>query len=435
VVFRSAEGLLEPDDDTVPEEVAASGGIATSQVVERSSSTESTLGFSQDGASDTPAEGNETGDNASADTQDVGDAPSEEELPHPEGGDGGGEEPPEDPPNPENAEPNPPRRALVEHRHVGDTKITVALADQTMQNVSAIAWPLDECDVVAIEAEGVPSEDIREEYERFYTQLISTPVYKEQIDPLLNAMVERGEVTGALLSHLRGTDKKIVLLGIGEEDPRFAVVSEARQVEGDYIRAVRDLIPLDEARPSVFRAIEASAEAMRIRDEVMAEQAQALVETTRQQGGALSIGIAAGRLRHEAIATIGEEDPTEAGNHEQNAASIEQDVNLYNRALRAFRKGDTDQVVLLANKVLLSQYISNLFIATGDQQRAHEPLFHAGVDTLVAGLSDTQVTDALETIRDNLSDPIEPMRSRAAKVRATLQPAVDVIRGTSQRIE
>jgi hypothetical protein len=320
------------------------------------------------------------------------------------------------PPNPENAGLLP--EVMVEHRRAGQVEITGVECAHVRKNFPAIADALRESDVLAIESGGLESEEHRHEQERLYEKLLSSEADPEEVERAFAPRLKAGATNALILTHLRGSDKRIVYIDIAKDDPRYAVCAAERQAKASYDQLVYELAPLEETRAAAFRATQARVESVCIRDEVMAAQLQGVVEMAGQQDPPLSVGVMVGGLHHQVLASVGEE--VEPGANDRIAQGFEASVTAAGKAQIAARDGNAEQAAGYVDRALIAQYLTHFVAPAGRED--HQVVFHEPTELFVLALSDELVELIITAMSHGLADPTESVESKAANMKATFRP-------------
>lgn len=148
----------------------------------------------------------------------------------------------------------------------------------TTEFADQISTALQDCDTVALEYLGFQSEAERQSWnEKLTTYVAGTAT--EQQDADVQDELEKsagGAYLGTILEKLRGTNKKIVLLDIDEDNPNYGSVTDYWAANRAYYGAVGNGSPVDEVKQASKAFIQAAVDSFPVREGAMAEQLKGL---------------------------------------------------------------------------------------------------------------------------------------------------------------
>lgn len=304
---------------------------------------------------------------------------------------------------------------IVERRRAGSVEIEAVMCAHVEENAGEIAEALRGCDVLAFEGVGHKDEAERRKYEQSYTALISSKANSDAVDRAFAEIAEKGFGVAGILSHLRGTDKRVVLLDINKDSPDFSAVEEAVRAREVYADAVVNLAPLQEARSVNRRSVQLTAQAYQIRDGVLLSQLQGLLADMNETEPDSKLGIMVGSMHYEAIVAVGE--GVDPASEQVTRERIAHHLSLYDQAVESVRMHLPERSVL-CDKALLSAYFATL---------VYSPAQSALCDELVGKLDDTQLDRILSALGDYLDTPMELSQDARKDISAFLQATADLL--------
>lgn len=148
----------------------------------------------------------------------------------------------------------------------------------TPEFAKQIAEAVQDCDTVAFEYLGFKSEDERQAWNDKLTTYVAgtaTVAQKDEVRVDLSQSADGGYL-GAVLQEFQGSNKKIVLLDIDEDNPDYRLVTNYWNTNRGYYRAISDGSTVQEVRRAATTFLQSAVDSFPVRESAMAEQLKSL---------------------------------------------------------------------------------------------------------------------------------------------------------------
>lgn len=159
----------------------------------------------------------------------------------------------------------------------------------------AVAESLKDFDVIVLEEVAV-NEKTRQLTQNADNMLVSTGLTGQQVDEIYEEVGLHGSFKGELLYNLQGTNKKIVLVDVNQDDPIFQELNARdRQATNEVIESIRSNQPNDVVRQKSIASLRAMADTTRYREQVVAGQLRNL-DTDHDIAPGTKVGVFVGAV-------------------------------------------------------------------------------------------------------------------------------------------
>ncbi len=156
----------------------------------------------------------------------------------------------------------------------------------TSEFADQISDAVQDCDTVALEYLGFQSEDERQAWNEKLTTYVAGTATEQQNADVQDELEKSagGAYLGAILEKLKGTNKRIALLDIDEDNPNYDSVTDYWAANRAYYGAVGNGSPVHEVKQASKAFIQAAVDSFPIREAAMAEQLKGLGQVPGKVG-------------------------------------------------------------------------------------------------------------------------------------------------------
>jgi hypothetical protein len=263
----------------------------------------------------------------------------------------------------------------------------------TEEFADEISVALQDCDTIAIEYAGFKSEDERQYWNEMLTNYVSSAITPQQNAEIQDefATSRGGDYPSNVLKNLRGSNKRIVLLDMDEDNPNYFYIADYWVANKSYYRAVNNGYSIQKTKEAAVAFLRAATGSFHIREMVMADQLKALGHTPGK------IGVITGVIHtptKEQLSSISETSQIVIGPEIKNADCGETvDYDYFDLAIQQARANGVESVDdSLLDREILRDIIDNYEVDLGDNN----------MRDLVNGLNEEQINSILHDIDEIL---------------------------------
>lgn len=296
------------------------------------------------------------------------------------------------------------------------TEYKFVLCEHTLQNLEEIIEALQDCDVIALECIGVPSEVERERMNLALTAITkleeASAVEKDQTEKLLSIFED--DFYKIIVNKFENSGKIIKLIDINADHPDFTVIKQYNASSRELDEAMQNLRPNAEIREVIKNHIMLLAATSSIREKIMSRQLKLLGE---QNKGA-KIGVMLGAVHTPVFDDIAEDlpavpvfvgvDKTWLSGHEEMC------YTYADRAAHALQHGAEDIDPELVDRALLEE----VFIKYNNKIRVRK----------FSDRTETSATSNVDASPEELNLKSEVIEKMSADEVAALLARIDTIK-------
>jgi hypothetical protein len=261
----------------------------------------------------------------------------------------------------------------------------------TEEFADEISAAVQDCDTVAFEHAGFESAAERQAWNTMLTNCISHNATGQQRAETAEKLdvSDGGAYLKGVLDGLQGSDKKIALLDMDEDNPDYEVIHDYWQAHRNYYGAVKDGSSIEEIKQAQAAFLQVAVTSFPVREAFMVDQLKALGHEPGK------IGVVTGIIHpqlEEGLSDVAETSHVVIGPEvtiEDGAVRVDyDDFDLAIQQARAEGIGHVDDALL--ERSILKDVIESYQIDLGDNDARD----------LVRGLPEARISDVLQAIDD-----------------------------------